>query len=90
MRLAALAGRTWATSQPSAHLLAHLEWWRAYDHGVPPQEALPGALLQPGEGGGTRLGQRYRARTAALAAGRTTRGWTARAGLACPLSPVSP
>jgi IS1 family transposase len=27
---AALARRTWATSQQSPHLLAHLEWWRAY------------------------------------------------------------
>jgi IS1 family transposase len=24
-----LARRTWATSQQSPHLLAHLEWWRA-------------------------------------------------------------
>jgi len=31
--LAALARRTWATAQQSPHLLAHLEWWRAYDHG---------------------------------------------------------
>jgi IS1 family transposase len=28
--VAALARRTWATSQQSLHLLAHLEWWRAY------------------------------------------------------------
>ncbi len=27
--VAALARRTWATSQQSPHLLAHLEWWRA-------------------------------------------------------------
>jgi IS1 family transposase len=27
--IAALARRTWATSQQSPHLLAHLEWWRA-------------------------------------------------------------
>jgi IS1 family transposase len=27
--VAALARRTWATSQQSSHLLAHLEWWRA-------------------------------------------------------------
>jgi hypothetical protein len=31
--IAALARRTWATSQQSPHLLAHLEWWRAYYHG---------------------------------------------------------
>ena len=27
---AALARRTWATAQQSSHLLAHLQWWRAY------------------------------------------------------------
>src|SRR5947209_43863 len=31
--VAALARRTWATAQQSPHLLAHLEWWRAYYHG---------------------------------------------------------
>jgi hypothetical protein len=31
--IAALARRTWATAQLSPHLLAHLEWWRAYYHG---------------------------------------------------------
>jgi hypothetical protein len=31
--IAALARRTWATAQQSPHLLAHLEWWRAYSHG---------------------------------------------------------
>ncbi|HEX6480001.1 MAG TPA: hypothetical protein VF043_14255 [Ktedonobacteraceae bacterium] len=31
--VAALARRTWATSQQSPYLLAHLEWWRAYYHG---------------------------------------------------------
>ncbi len=30
---AALARRTWATAKPAPQLLAHLEWWRAYDHG---------------------------------------------------------
>jgi IS1 family transposase len=28
--VAALARRTWATSQQAPQLLAHLEWWRAY------------------------------------------------------------
>ncbi len=32
--VAALARRTWATAQQSPHLLAHLEWWRAYYHFV--------------------------------------------------------
>jgi len=31
--VAALARRTWATSQRVPQLLAHLEWWRAYYHG---------------------------------------------------------
>jgi hypothetical protein len=31
--IAAQARRTWATAQPSPHLLAYLEWWRAYSHG---------------------------------------------------------
>ena len=31
--VAALARRTWATSQQTPQLLAHLEWWRAYYHG---------------------------------------------------------
>jgi hypothetical protein len=35
-----LARRTWATTQQSAHLLAHLEWWWAYYHFVRPHEAL--------------------------------------------------
>src|SRR5215469_16067028 len=31
--IAALARRSWATSQQAPQLLAHLEWWRAYYHG---------------------------------------------------------
>jgi hypothetical protein len=31
--VAALVRRTWAMAQQSPHLLAHLEWWRAYYHG---------------------------------------------------------
>ena len=34
--VAALARRTWATAQQSPHLLAQLEWWRAYYHFVRP------------------------------------------------------
>jgi hypothetical protein len=86
--IAALAHRTWATAQQSPHLLAYLEWWRAYYHFVRPHEALRVALLQPRERGGS-LAQRYRPRTPAMAADRTKRRWTAREVLACPLSPVS-
>lgn len=87
--IAALARRTWATAQQSPHLLAHLEWWRAYYHFVRPHQSLRVALVQPRERGGNLLAQRYRQRTEALAAGRTPRRWTAREVLSCPLPPVS-
>jgi transposase InsO family protein len=87
--IAALARRTWATAQQSSCLLAHLEWWRAYYHFVRPHESLQVALMQPRERGGNRLAQRYRQRTEALAAGRTTRVWTACEVLSYPLPPVS-
>jgi IS1 family transposase/transposase-like protein len=87
--VAALARRTWATAQQSPHLLAHLEWWRAYYHFVRPHESLRVALVQPRERGGKLVAQRYRHRTPAMAVGRTTRRWTARAVLSCPLPPVS-
>jgi transposase InsO family protein len=87
--VAALARRTWATSQQSPHLLAHLEWWRAYYHFVRPHASLRVALVQPRERGGKRLAQGYRQRTPAMAAGRTQRRWTAREVLACPLPPLS-
>ena len=82
--VAALARRTWATAQQSPHLLAQLEWWRAYYHFVRPHESLRVAFEEPRERGGKRLAQRYRQRTPAMAAGRTTRRWTAREVLCCP------
>jgi len=87
--VAALARRTWATAQQSPHLLAHLEWWRAYYHFVRPHHSLRVALVQPPERGGKLVTQRYRHRTPAMAAGRTNRRWTAREVLSCPLPPVS-
>jgi IS1 family transposase/transposase-like protein len=86
--IAALARRTWATSQQSPHLLAHLEWWRAYYHFVRPHAALRVTLMQPRERGGKKVAQRYWQRTPAMAAGRTNRRWTAREVLCHPLSPV--
>ena len=86
--VAALARRTWATSQQSPHLLAHLEWWRAYYHFVRPHQSLRVALVQPRERGGKLAAQRYRFRTPAMAAGRTTRRWTAREVLSYPLPSV--
>ena len=88
--IASLARRTWATAQQSPQLLAHLEWWRAYYHFVRPHASLRVALVQLRERGGNRLAQRYRQRTPAMAAGRTTRQWTAREVLTCPLPTVSP
>ena len=87
--IAALARRTWATAQQPPHLLAHLEWWRAYYHFVRPHASLRVMLVQPRERDGKRLAQRYRQRTPAMAAGITTRRWTAREVLACPLPKVS-
>ncbi len=87
--VAALSRRTWATAQQSPHLLSHLEWWRAYYHFVRPHQALRVALVQPHERGGKLAAQRYRHRTPAMAAGRTTRRWTAREVLSCPLPPLS-
>jgi IS1 family transposase/transposase-like protein len=86
--LAALARRTWATSQQAPQLLAHLEWWRAYYHFVRPHASLRVALLQPRERGGRLVAQHYQQRTPAMAAGRTKRRWTAREVLSCPLPPV--
>ncbi len=86
--VAALARRTWATSQQAPQLLAHVEWWRAYYHFVRPHASLRLALVQPRERGGRLLAQRYRQRTPAMAAGRTNRRWTAREVLCYPLPPV--
>jgi IS1 family transposase len=86
--VAALARRTWATSQQAPQLLAHLEWWRAYYHFVRPHAALRVALVQPRERGGKLVAHRYQQRTPAMAAGRTNRRWTAREVLSCPLPPV--
>jgi IS1 family transposase len=87
--IAALARRSWATAQQIPHLLAHLEWWRAYYHFVRPHQSLRVALMQPRERGGKLTAQRYRQRTPAMAAGRTHRRWTAREVLSYPLPPVS-
>src|SRR2546427_5438484 len=87
--VAALARRTWATSQQTSQLLAHLEWWRAYYHFVRPHASLRVALMQPRERGGKRLAQRYRPRTPAMAVGTTNRRWTAHEVLSCPMPPTS-
>jgi IS1 family transposase len=88
-RVAALARRTWATSQQAPQLLAHLEWWRAYYHFVRPHASLRVALVLPRERGGSLLAQRYRQRTPAMAAGRTNRRWSTREVISYPLPSVS-
>jgi len=87
--VAALARRTWATAQQSPQLLVNLEWWRAYYHYVRPHASLRVALAQPRDRGGKRLAQRYQHRPPAMAAGRTTRRWTACEVLSCPLVRIS-
>ena len=47
--IAALARRTWATSQQTSQLLAHLEWWRAYYHFVRTHHSLRVTIVQPRE-----------------------------------------
>jgi IS1 family transposase len=86
--VAALARRTWATSQQASQLPAHLEWWRAYYHFVRPHESLRVTLGQPRERGGKLVAQRYRQRTPAMAAGRTNRRWTSQEVLCHPLPPM--
>jgi hypothetical protein len=87
MSVAALIRRTWATMQDAPQLLLHLEWWRAYYHFVRPHESLRVMLAQPIDRGGKRPPQRYRQRTPAMAAGLTSRRWTAQALLALPIAP---
>src|SRR2546430_13383918 len=85
--VAALARRTWAKAQPTPQLLAHLEWWRASYHFVRPHASRRIALGQPRERGGKLGAQRYRQRTPAMAAGRSTRPWSTREVLCYPLPP---
>jgi hypothetical protein len=86
--VAALARRTWATALQTPHLQAHLNWWQAYYHFVRPHTSLRVSLGQPLEREGKLRAQWYRQRTPAMAAGRTTRRWTAREVLCCPLPPI--
>jgi IS1 family transposase len=80
--VAALGRRTWATAQRTPHLIAHLEWWRAYYHFVRPHRSLRVALTRPMPDCASR---RYRQRTPAMAAGLTRHRWTARDVLTLPL-----
>jgi hypothetical protein len=86
--IAALARRTWATALQTPHVQAHLHWWQAYYHFVRPHASLRVTVGQPLEREGKLRAQRYRQRTPAMAAGRTTRRWTTEEVLGCPLPPV--
>jgi IS1 family transposase len=86
--VAALARRTWATALQTPHLQAHLQWWQAYYHFVRPHTSLRMALAQAREGDDRQVRPRYRQRTPAMAAGRTSRRWTAREVLCYPLPPI--
>jgi transposase-like protein/IS1 family transposase len=86
--VAALARRTWATALQASHLDAHLHRWLAYYHFVRPHGSL--RVVGPGQAGETSPGRRrYRQRTPAMAAGRTTHRWSTQRLLRCPL-PGSP
>jgi transposase InsO family protein len=85
--VAALVRRTWSTAQAAPHVLAHLEWWRAYYHFARPHASLRIGLAQPRSRGGRRQPQRYRQRTPAMAVGLTSRQWTVQELLATPLPP---
>ncbi len=88
--VAALARRMWATAQTAPARVAHLEWWRGYYHVVRPHGSLRVPQAQLVQRGGRRVPHRYRRRTPAMAAGLTSRRWSARDLLLFPLqsSPV--
>jgi IS1 family transposase/transposase-like protein len=85
--VAALARRTWATALQLPHLEAHLQWWLAYYHFVRPHGSL--RVVIQGQASAIAPGRpRYRKRTPAMAAGRTTHRWTTQYLLCCPLPPL--
>ena len=75
--VAALTRRTWSTARRAPRLLREAAWWRGYSHFIRPHQSLRLALPVPRERGGRRPVQRSRARTPAMAAGLTTRRWSA-------------
>jgi hypothetical protein len=86
--VAALARRTWATALQAPHLEAHLQWWLAYYHFVRPHSSLRMVVAQE-QAAQTSPGRpRYRQRTPAMAAGRTTHRWSTQHLLCCPLPPL--
>jgi transposase-like protein/IS1 family transposase len=84
----ALARRTWATAQTSAHLLAQVQWWRAYYHFCRPHAALR-ITVAPSGRPRARGSRRYQRQTPAMAAGLTRRCWRVTDVLRLPL-PAEP
>lgn len=84
--VAALARRSWATALQATHLEAHLHWWLAYYHFVRPHGSLR-VVVQGQPGVSSPWRPRYRQRTPAMAAGRTTHRWTTQQLLGCPMPP---
>ena len=80
----ALGRRTWSTAQTAAGLWDQVAWWRGYYHFVRPHHALRLAVPVPHGRGGRRAPRRYRPRTPAMAAGLTSRRWSARELLGMP------
>jgi hypothetical protein len=81
--VAALARRTWATALQIPHLEAHVHWWLAYYHFVRPHGSLRVVVVQGQAGQTSPVRPRYRQRTPAMAAGRTTHRWTTQYLLSC-------
>lgn len=87
--VAALARRTWSTTQTAACLGLQVEWWRGYYHFVRPHQGLRVARPRPRLRRGRRLPQHYDVRTPAMAAGVTTRRWSTGEFLQLPCSPAA-
>ena len=86
--VAALARRTWATALQAPNLEAHLRLsacvlsFRTAHGGL-------SVVIQGQAGEASPRRPRYRQRTPAMAAGRTTHRWTTQRLLRCPLPPLS-
>jgi IS1 family transposase len=73
--VATLTRRTWSLPQSDAHLLNHVEWWRADYHWIRPHQTLNVRVS----------GEKPRPRTPAMALGLTDHLWTIEEFLHTPL-----
>jgi hypothetical protein len=74
--LAALARRSWATTQLTPELEAHLVWWRAFYHFCRPHQGLRLKLEKPQARNGRQTPRCYADRTPAMAAGLVDHIWS--------------